>query len=864
MVATHYKPTDAELVRQTLSGDRHSFDALVDRYRHQVFRLAYFKVRHAEEAEDMAQNAFVAAYQSLAQLREYDRFAPWLRRVAENTCNMSLRRGRIETVPLEDYQAHADDVTREIEKRLLHSQVHEAISKLSEANRLTAMLFFADGLSQREIAEFLDVPVGTVKRRINLSRTQLKKEMIEMVKDSFKDEKPKPDFTAKVAAKIDVMRWYKLFGEYIDAGINLVRSLLMLENGDFTDEIRQETLAVRTAIEQGEHLSRAIAAHAPSLNHPLVVGLVRCGEIGGNLEKSLETIVAWMEQEDMSLKVDTSYWLRTFSLMLTSGVPILQAIDTMKSVAAREPLGQLPDKLKAAVYKGGIYEPLQDYPELFSPAVVALIRAGERLGMLDSVIIQAAAQTMKEAYEQMQNDPLLAMGAHNIGPLVEEFRRQMQSQSADDRLGALQALEQTAGDKSSPDLIAALTDSDPRIRVMAAKLLEKHPVPEASEPLMRFDEPSPDVREACLRTLAVIDLDKTIHLIESAGFDSAAGVRKTAIQILASAKRPSSAGLLVQALQDEERLISHRAMEALKTFGEPARQPLLEAVNEPSFASRNLALFALDAIDPAAARDCAHRFLKENAPGMHYPSLHVIAKQENPEDVPLLIEAVSDSDCCVVRDAIESLGRMRKASAVPALIKALDHKETWLAVRAANSLGNIGDKSAIPALAAKLSTYNNPHLVGSIIDALAAMDAREYAGKALDIEFGFARARMSNFAMRSVVIGAVQLAGEPEIKRVVDALSDPELAKSAVSFLGWLCRKREDGIAISKSVGAVPALIQVIETADTDFIYAIVHPLVSMVGSEETVRLIQKAASAKKLSKKQAEKAIEIVETMIR
>ena len=81
------------------------------------------------------------------------------------------------------------------------SRIHDALLRLSETNRLTSVLYFVDGFSMREIAEFLDVPLGTVKRRINLSRTQLKKEMLDMVKDTLGAQKPVSGLFSKGCSK---------------------------------------------------------------------------------------------------------------------------------------------------------------------------------------------------------------------------------------------------------------------------------------------------------------------------------------------------------------------------------------------------------------------------------------------------------------------------------------------------------------------------------------------------------------------------------------------------------------------------------------------------------------------------------------
>ena len=184
----------------------------------------------------------------------------------------------------------------------------------------------------------------------------------------------------------------------------------------YPETIRQETLAVQHAIEQGSHLSDALAAHAPTLNHPLTLGLVRSGEIGGVLEQGLRTIVAWMEREDMNRKIDVAYWLRTFAFMLSSGVPLLTALETMKSVVPSDPLQTVPEAAINAIRQGKtLSEALQEFPDVFSPAVMALIRAGEYQGSLDVAATLAAIQIMREANELMQTDPYIAS--------IREYRR---------------------------------------------------------------------------------------------------------------------------------------------------------------------------------------------------------------------------------------------------------------------------------------------------------------------------------------------------------------------------------------------------------------------------------------------------------
>ncbi len=747
MRSQRHNLSDAEMVRRTLAGSRSSFDALVDRYRDRVYRLAYFKVRRPDEAEDLAQDAFVAAYQALGQLRDLDRFAPWLRRVAENVCNMRVRRTRPETIPIEDYHTPTED--HSIERWLLDTRIHDALSQLSETNRLAATLFFVDGLSQKEIAEFLDVPVTTVKRRINLSRARLKKELIDIMHDTIGPEKAKPGFADEVSARIDVLRWCRQFGDYINAGVTLVRALSDLEEGDFSDRIKAETHAVRAAIMEGAFLTAAIREHSPSLNHPLIVGMLRAGEIGGVLDQSLSTIVSWMEREDIGLKVDTAYWLRTLAMMLSAGVPVVQAIDTMQHVRAAEPLPDLQARLNEVIREGCRFPVIfAEFPGLFSPAVIALVAAGEENGMLDTALVIAASEILREAFEKIQSDTALSFDAHAREKLAEQVRAHLADKSPESRIGALQALDQLTGavrvvqvgpltsrraptwgeltgSESMECYVSALDDRSADVRRTAAEILGKHPSAESVTALSRaLKDKSPEVRQAALVSLSSIDPRAGFERAKSMLGDKSVGVRRAAIRIVGSLSSRDAADLLVPLLADPDMLVASDAMKGLKRIGAPAVEPLVNAMSATKPLSCQLAMEALREIDPGKAREVALDLLQRGITDARSAAMRTISRVGGDEDIPLLIEALSDSDPYgVVRDAVEALGRLKAKDAVPALIITLDHPEEWIALRAAYALAAIGDKSAIPALEAKLSA-NNPRLViNAATDALKCLGA---------------------------------------------------------------------------------------------------------------------------------------------
>jgi len=175
-----------ELVARTLAGDTSAFGELVTRYREGVSRLCYHYLASPEEAQDATQETFVNAYLRLPQLRDADRFAPWLRRIAANLCTELLRRRSRKEVSLGDAdteKAPQASLARDADLGRLTARtvVQEAFGRLPEKSRLTAKLFYIAGYSRQEIADFLQIPEGTVRSRLHHAKQQLRKEMIRMM-----------------------------------------------------------------------------------------------------------------------------------------------------------------------------------------------------------------------------------------------------------------------------------------------------------------------------------------------------------------------------------------------------------------------------------------------------------------------------------------------------------------------------------------------------------------------------------------------------------------------------------------------------------------------------------------------------------
>ena len=177
--------SDSDLIRQTLDGDTDAFGHLVDRYKDAVYGAAYARLGNFQDAQDIAQDAFIRAYRRLASLKSPDRFAGWLYAIACRLCQDHRRARREILLPDDGASTIPHDPSEEHDRRALHRRIQRAVAALSEIHRETVTLYYINGYTSGEVGQFLNVPVGTVKRRLSDARKQLKKEMIDMVRDMF-------------------------------------------------------------------------------------------------------------------------------------------------------------------------------------------------------------------------------------------------------------------------------------------------------------------------------------------------------------------------------------------------------------------------------------------------------------------------------------------------------------------------------------------------------------------------------------------------------------------------------------------------------------------------------------------------------
>ena len=178
--------SEADLVRGARRGDLQAYDQLVKRYQERIYATIYHMTSNHEDANDLAQESFIKAFQALKSFKGGSSFHTWLYRIAVNkTINFLKQRKNRLHMSLNDIDFNAEhdpDVMALISEQTprraaglteLQEKLNAALMKLSEPHRLVVVMHDVQGLSHEEIAEAMDCNVGTVRSRLFYARQQL-------------------------------------------------------------------------------------------------------------------------------------------------------------------------------------------------------------------------------------------------------------------------------------------------------------------------------------------------------------------------------------------------------------------------------------------------------------------------------------------------------------------------------------------------------------------------------------------------------------------------------------------------------------------------------------------------------------------
>jgi len=184
-----FAPTDEELIAKVVAGDEFAYGTLVERYRDFVYTIAVRVVGNDDDAEDVAQEAFVRAYRALPKFRGDSKFSSWLYRITTNRALTHLKRKKrraaegivdidagphIEAEAVDDGRRDDESPENLVRDEEFRREVRNAVAQLPEQYRVVVTLFYLEERSYKEVAATLGIPMGTLKTHLHRARALLR------------------------------------------------------------------------------------------------------------------------------------------------------------------------------------------------------------------------------------------------------------------------------------------------------------------------------------------------------------------------------------------------------------------------------------------------------------------------------------------------------------------------------------------------------------------------------------------------------------------------------------------------------------------------------------------------------------------
>ena len=189
------------LITEAQIGNRDAFGEIVGRFQNMAFGYAVSILSDFDLAQDVVQDAFLEVWRNIRDLREPIAFSAWFRKIVFKHCDRMMRRKHWQMAGLEEAEMTASKTLRQdelLEKSQRQQLVLDAIQALPEKQRTILTLFYIDEHSQKEISEFLETPITTVKKRLFDGRKRLKGDLVKMVNETVKNRALPDDFSEKL------------------------------------------------------------------------------------------------------------------------------------------------------------------------------------------------------------------------------------------------------------------------------------------------------------------------------------------------------------------------------------------------------------------------------------------------------------------------------------------------------------------------------------------------------------------------------------------------------------------------------------------------------------------------------------------
>ena len=181
--------TDEELISRFQNGDERAYVELVNRYKDRLLNFVFQFLGDIEQAEDVVQDTMLRLYEKKHYYKEIAKFSTWIYTIARNLANTELRKKKkrkttyLSQLSKErqfEIPAIQDDVDQSLQNEFINDRIQSAISNLPEHFKVVIILRDIQELSYEEISNIVEVPLGTIKSRINRARIQLQAELIDL------------------------------------------------------------------------------------------------------------------------------------------------------------------------------------------------------------------------------------------------------------------------------------------------------------------------------------------------------------------------------------------------------------------------------------------------------------------------------------------------------------------------------------------------------------------------------------------------------------------------------------------------------------------------------------------------------------
>jgi len=219
---------DRYLINKCLNGDSTAFGLLVDKYKESIYALAYSKLRNFHDAEDITQETFIKAYQNLRKLRQWDDFHAWIYAITSNLCKDWIRAKfrRPDCEFIEDQSAKSLNDYSSQENPTIEL-LHDAIDSLPEIYQQVLTLHYLGGMDGAEIAEFLGMSPTSIWQRLSRARSLLRKEMLDMMSETFEQQKLHAGFTFRIVEIVKGVRLNPISPKTLPWGLSLATGIIV-------------------------------------------------------------------------------------------------------------------------------------------------------------------------------------------------------------------------------------------------------------------------------------------------------------------------------------------------------------------------------------------------------------------------------------------------------------------------------------------------------------------------------------------------------------------------------------------------------------------------------------------------------------